>query len=532
MSTATHAGPDAKKGRSSVLAILLAMAMFVLVIDTSLMNVSISAIVNDLNTTVSSVQAAIALEALVSAAFILTCSKIGDLIGRKRAYVLGLLGYAVGALAMTLTNSVTLIIIFWAIIGGLGAALLLPAMQSLIQGNFEGDAKKRAYALVGAATGIAAAIGPLLGGFITTYSSWRVGFLLEAIIIAIVLLNIRMVKDVPYTGPRQIDLVGAALSAIGMGGIVLGILAWQEGGESVLLLMFIGAAAMLLLALWLARRKKQSKSMLLDPALFSLKHFRAGISSQMLQNIALGGMMIVLPIYFQMVYEYTALQTGISIAPLSLSIFATSILAGRLAAKRRSSRIIQFGFLVLVVGVGLLIPLIPRADSGLTFLIPLAVTGVGLGLLVSQLNNYTLSPIGEERVSEAAGVNSASGSFGLSFGLALAGALMLAVLAFNFNTLAQQSAVLAPEQKQQVAQALEEDAQIMSDTQLTEQIASQPAEVQNEIIRINNEARHVALQVALLVPLLAGLSGLLVSFRMVRLPDLEPSSAAEGLSMG
>ena len=151
------------------------MAMFVLVVDTSLMNVSISAVVRDLDTTVSGVQSAIALEALVSAAFILIGSKVGDLIGRKRAYVLGLLGYAVGALAMTLAQGLTAIIIFWAVVGGIGASLLLPAMQSLIHGNFEGAAQRKAYALVGAAAAIAAAVGPLLGGFITTYLSWRVG---------------------------------------------------------------------------------------------------------------------------------------------------------------------------------------------------------------------------------------------------------------------------------------------------------------------------------------------------------------------
>ena len=169
------------------LAILLAMAMFVLVFDTSLMNVSISSVVHDLDTTVSSVQAAIALEALVSAAFILIGSKVGDLIGRKRAYIIGLLGYAVGALAMTLAQSVTAIIVFWAVIGGLGASLLMPAMQSLIHGNFQGAAQKKVYALVGAAAAVAAAIGPLLGGFITTFLSWRVGFLLELVIIAVVL---------------------------------------------------------------------------------------------------------------------------------------------------------------------------------------------------------------------------------------------------------------------------------------------------------------------------------------------------------
>src|SRR5271156_4322540 len=204
----TAAVGASEAGGNRRLSLLLAMAMFVLVVDTSLMNVSISAVVKDLNTTVSGVQSAIALEALVSAAFILISSKIGDLIGRKRAYVLGLLGYAIGALAMALAQSLTAIIVFWAIIGGLGASLLLPAMQSLIHGNFEGAAQKKTYALVGAAAAIAAAVGPLLGGFLTTYISWRVGFLLEVVVIAVVLSQIGRIKEVPYTGDRQLDIVG------------------------------------------------------------------------------------------------------------------------------------------------------------------------------------------------------------------------------------------------------------------------------------------------------------------------------------
>src|SRR3954451_2463576 len=214
------AGPAGNKR----LAVLLAMAMFVLVVDTSLMNVSISKVVDDLGTTVSGVQGAIALEALVSAAFILIGSKIADLIGRKRAFVLGLLGYAVGAVAMTLSQGLTAIIVCWAVIGGLGASLLLPSMQSLIHGNFQGSAQRRVYAMVGASAAIAAAVGPLLGGFITTFLSWRVAFALEVVVIAVVLSGVRLVRDVPYTGPREVDPVGAVLSVVGMGGLVLGIL--------------------------------------------------------------------------------------------------------------------------------------------------------------------------------------------------------------------------------------------------------------------------------------------------------------------
>jgi MFS family permease len=414
------ASPEA--AGSTRLAFILAMAMFVLVVDTSLMNVSISAVVGDLDTTVSGVQSAIALEALVSAAFILISSKVGDLIGRKRAFVLGLLGYATGALAMTLAQGLGTIIVFWAIVGGLGASLLLPAMQSLIRGNFEGKAQKKAYALVGASAAVAAAVGPLLGGFVTTFLSWRVGFLLELVVIAVVLLNIRLVRDVPYTGPRQIDVRGSILSVIGMGGVVLGILIWQEGGEFVGLTIAIGALALWALARWLVRRHREGAPTLLDPDLFRHPNFRLGISQQALQNITLGGAMIALPIFLQISLEYNALQTGLTLAPLSLTMFGAAILAGRRAGDRRPASIIRLGFALSTAGMALLGPIVPKASSGWYLVIPLALAGAGLGLLVSQLNNYTLAPIDEERISEAAGVNSAAGSFGLSFGLAVAGA--------------------------------------------------------------------------------------------------------------
>ena len=333
------------------LAVLLAAAMFVLVVDTSVMNVSISAVVHDLHTTVSGVQSAIALEALVSAAFILIGSKVGDLIGRKRAYVLGLLGYGIGALAMTLAQGLTAIIVFWAIVGGIGASLMLPAMQSLIHGNFEGGAQRQAYALVGAAAAIAAAVGPLLGGFITTYLSWRIAFLLEDVIIVCVLAGIKLVRDVPYTGSRHVDVVGAILSVLGMGGVVLGILVWQEGGEAVGALIAVGAVSLGLLAWWLRRRKRAGQATLLDPDLFKAKLFKFGVSGQLLQQIALGGTMIALPIYLQIVLEYSAMGAGLSIAPLSLSMFAVALVAGRRAGKRRPASLIRAGFALFTIGI-------------------------------------------------------------------------------------------------------------------------------------------------------------------------------------
>jgi hypothetical protein len=336
---------------------------------------------------------------------------------------------------------------------------------------------------------------------------------------------------VAYTGPRQIDLVGAILSVIGMGGLVLGILVWQEGGEAVGLLIAVGAVGLALLAWWLVRRKREGKPTLLDPGLFKFPHFTTGITGQLLQNVTLGGAMIALPLFLQMTLEYNAMKTGLTLAPLSLSMFAVAILAGRKGGKYRPGNIVLVGFALCTVGLAVMIPIVPRTDSGLALFIPLLITGSGLGLLVSQLNNYTLSPIEEERASEAAGVNSAAGSFGLSFGLAMAGGILLAFLAFSFTNQVEDSKVIPPTQQQQISDTLEDDAEVMSNSQLELLLAGEPEAVQAEVLHINKVARDRSLQVALLVPVLASFIGLLNGVRMRRLPDPEPASL-EGVVLG
>ena len=350
-------------------------------------------------------------------------------------------------------------------------------------------------------------------------------------IIAIVLVGTRLIREVPYTGPRQVDVVGAILSAVGMGGVVLGILVWQEGGESVAALIAVGLVALGSFAWWIVRRKREGKPALVDPVLFESQYFRLGITSQTLQQIALGGLMIALPIFLQMVLEYNALEAGLSIAPLSLSMFAVAVLAGRKLGGHSPSKIIRAGFLLLAAGLLILVPIVPRAHSGWAMAVPLLIAGTGLGLLVSQLNNYTLSPIEEERVSEAAAVNSAGGSFGLSFGLAFSGAIMLASLSLVFTHLADSSKVLSPTEQQQVSKGLEKNAEVMTNTHLEELLVGQPPDVQAEILHINTEARPRALQIALLIPFIAALLGLVQGFRMTRLPDPEPSGGGEEMML-
>ena len=251
-----------------------------------------------------------------------------------------------------------------------------------------------------------------------------------------------------------------------------------------------------------------------------------------LQQITLGGAMIALPLYLQVTLEYNAMQAGLSLAPLSLTMFAVALLAGKKAGERRPASIIRVGFGLALVGMVLIIPVIPRGESGWALLVPLLIAGTGLGLLVSQLNNYILAPIEEERVSEAAGVNSAGQSFGLSFGLALAGGLLLAALSLSFINMTESSDVIPPADQEQIADALEDNAQLVSTTQLEELLADQPDEIQDEIISINTDAGDLALQVAMLVPVLACLLGFLNSFRMMRLPDFKPSADVEGAALG
>jgi MFS family permease len=260
--------------------------------------------------------------------------------------------------------------------------------------------------------------------------------------------------------------------------------------------------------------------------------FCSAILQSVNQQIALGGLLIALPIYLQLELGYNALQAGLSLAPLSLTMFFTALLAGKRAGRRRPSSLVRVGFLLLAAGVLAMVPIVPHADTSLALVIPLMLCGVGMGLLVSQINNYTLAPISDERVGEASGVNSSISSFGLSVGLAVGGAVLLAALSISFSNKANASTVLSPSDKDHVADVLEHNAQVMSDAQLKKQIADEPPDTQTEILRINEEARPRSLQVALLIPLLVALLGFGLAFRMMALPDPTPSEGAELAALG
>ena len=382
----------------------------------------------------------------MSAAFILIGGKTGDLIGRKLAYVLGLLGYAVGAIAMTVAQGLTAIIIFWAVIGGIGASLLLPAMQSLIHGNFEGAHQKRVYALVGASAAIAAAVGPLLGGFITTFLSWRVGFAAGGRDHRGRALGHLPGEGRAVRGVARGRLGRAGLSVVGMGGVVLGILVWQEGGESVGLLIGLGRGRARRLRVVAARPQAARPGHAGRPGALPLQAVPDGCERS---AAAAGRPRRHHDRAADLPADGARVQRPAR-GHLDRPVVAEHVRRSRCSPgdgrKGRPSSVILLGFRRAGRAGSCCSSSSCRApSSGWWLAIPLVVAGCGLGLLVSQLNNYTLSPISDERVSEAAGVNSAAGSFGLSFGLAFAGAIMLATLSIAFTSRAESSTVLSPD---------------------------------------------------------------------------------------
>ncbi len=507
------------------LRVLLPLAIFVVVIDSTIMNVSIGALVDDLDTEIAGVQSAIALYALVMASCLLTGAKLGDILGRRRAFTLGLGLYGIGSAGTALSQNLTMLIVFWSVIEGLGAAVLFPTVQALVRTHFEGGDRMKLYALIGSVVGAGAAVGPLVGGFFTTLLTWRLAFAVEVGVVLVVLVQVRHVpvRTRPQSW-RQFDLVGALLSVLGLGSVIVGILSGSRPGQSVAWpLLGVGVGLLGLLAWWITRREQSGKVPLVRSALARSATFRSGVVQSLVQQFVVGGSMLITPIYVQMVLEYSALQSGLVVMPLSLSMFVTSNSVPRLRNRFSSRPLLQFGMVTMIAGIAWLTLVLEPGTGALSLVPGLLLMGVGLGFQMSQLNNLILSSVPVEQASEAGGVNTTASQFGISLGTAMAGTVMLFGLTSGFGDLTTESTVLDAVERDAVADALERDARIISNTELEALLDASRAdpELQAEIIRINTEARPQALRLALLAPLAAGFLGLLTSTRLPRNPAVD-----------
>ena len=456
---------------------VLAAAQFVMVLDSSVMNVSISQIVKDLDTTITGVQLAITFYTLVMAAFMLAGAKLGDILGRDKAFAIGLAIYGLGSLTTALSPNLTVLLIGWSFIEGMGAALVLPAIVSLIAATYEGKQRALAFGVIGGVAGAAIATGPLIGGWVTTEFSWRYVFAAETVIVIVVLIVHRGMKRAqqPESHPR-LDVVGVLLSALGLGLAVFGVLKSSEWGwieptgamtigdtevtpfgfSVVPFFILAGVGCLALFAMWEERCEREGRDTLLDRSLLKIEHLRAGLTTLMMQQLILLGIFFVLPVYLQVVLGLDAFETGKKLFPMSVALFVAAMLGPRLAAGIAPKRVCQAGLTILSVASVLLLATIDVELSQPQFAISLAVFGVGAGLLLSQLGNVIMSSVDPSKTNEAGGLQGTAQNLGASLGTALIGSVLLAALTSGFVTNVQQNPDLPNSVKDQVAQAAQE----------------------------------------------------------------------------
>jgi EmrB/QacA subfamily drug resistance transporter len=425
----------------------LALAQFVMVLDQAVMNVSISQLVEDFDTSVTTIQGVITLYSLVMAMFIITGAKVGDIIGRRRAFIVGLVIYAVGSGLTALAPSVLMLTLGWSVLEGVGAALVFPALAALVAGNFEGRERVKAYAIIGGVAGAGIAVGPIIGGWATTVLTWRIVFVGEVVLVLAILALVRFVADAQREGPKpSLDVVGAVLSSAGIGLIVLGILqsstwgliqpkdspAEPLGFSLTVFVIGAGVASLVAFVRWQRHRETSGKDPLVHLDLLSIATLRSGLASLLSQNLILMGIFFVVPLYLQIVLGFDALETGIRMLPVSITMFIASALGARLSLRFSVRSLVRAGLAIAAAAVLILLAVIDPELKGLGFAISMALLGVGMGLLASQLGNVVQSSVDASGRSEAGGLQYTSQQLGSALGVALIGAIVIAGLTANF----------------------------------------------------------------------------------------------------
>lgn len=496
--------------RKTVLAALV-LAMFVLVIDTTIMNVSISTLIKDFDTDLATVQAAITLYALLMASFMITGGKIGDIIGRKKAFRIGLIVYGTGSFLTAISPTMAVLFVGWSILEGLGATLVMPAIQTLVTSNYSGKDRALAYGIIGGIVAGAIALGPIIGGWLTTEYTWRLAFAGEVVVVLIVLFLSRYIQDAPLETEEKpkLDIVGSILSALGMGLIVFGILLagiygwWKArqpfsiGGIEISpfglsptpLFILAGGIILLCFALWERHVINLGKMPLVRLDVLRDRGVTSGIFVQMVQTLLIGGFLFSMALFFQIALGLNAMQTGFLYLPLSIPLLIASLIASRLSARIAPKRIIQLGLLVLVAGLLLAIATINVEVRGLALLTGFALIGIGAGVIASQIMNLVLSQVVPERTSETAALMSTSQNLGMAIGTALMGSIVIAGLAGGAITLIDDSTVIAEDLKPSVISAVEENVRFLSNEELQAVLKDAPPDLEQEILRINEIAR-------------------------------------------
>ncbi len=533
-------GTGRRTSAAGLVLLTLAAGQFVMALDTTVMNTAIATVAKDVGTTVTGIQTAITLYALVMASLMITGGKVGEIVGRKRAFTIGCVIYACGSMTTALSQSLGMLLFGWSLLEGLGAVLIMPAIVALVAANFDKPARPRAYGLVMAAGAIAAALGPLIGGFFTTYFSWRYVFVGEVLIVGVILVLARRVNDTPAEEGTKLDLFGTLLSALGLGMIVFGILrsgewgfvraapdAPQWVGLSPVIWLILGGMVILALFLrWETLRIGRGEGALLDPKLLRNIQLRSGVLSFLFMFLVQMGTFFVVPLFLSVALGLSAMETGVRLLPMSLGLLVFAIGVPKFAPTANPRRVVNAGFMLMFAGLVLLIALLdvnagPEVVTG-----PLLVIGSGLGAMASQLGSVTVSAVPVEQSGEVGGLQNTGSQLGAAIGTALAGAILISALSASFLAGIQNNPDVPSRVVSKAQSTLSSGVPFLSDKQLKAALddAHVRPKTADAIVKTNADSRIAGLRSALAVLALISLLALLFTRG---LPTIQPGAEAK-----
>jgi MFS family permease len=523
---------------AGVVLLTLCAGQFLMALDSSVMNVSIATVADDLGTSITGIQSAIVLYTLVMAMLMVTGGKIGSMIGRKRAFLLGLVIYCSGSLTTALAPNLGVLLFGWSILEGIGAALIMPAIVALVAGNFQPEGRPRAYGLVGAAGAIAIAVGPLIGGLATTYASWRWVFAGEVLIGAGIFLFSRRVTDAPVEVRPHLDLLGSVLWALAMGLIVTGVLKSGEWGwflasgddpsilgmSPVFWLIVAGLVTLRLFGSHIRRLDEEGKEPLFTPSLIE-RGLNGGLLMFFFQFVVMMGLFFVVPLFLSVALGLSAIETGIRITPLSVTMLLAAAGVPKLFPTTSPRRIVTIGFVAVLVGVVALIVAMDADATASIVTVPMLVIGLGLGALASQLGSVTVSAAPEELAPEVGGLQNTASQFGASLGTALAGSVLIAALTTSFLSGIAGNPEVPPEVAEQANVELASGVPFISDADLGSalQEAGVDQQTADAVLDDYGNARVDGLRTALA---LLAIFAVIALFFTRRVPDEQPVGAA------
>lgn len=535
---------DGRGRAGSPVLLILAAGQFLMTLDTSVMNVSIKSVANDLGTTVSGIQTAITLYTLVMAALMIPGGKVGALLGRRRAFALGLVIYGCGSLTTALAPNLTVLIIGWSGLEGIGAALILPAIVALVAGNVPPAGRTAAYGLIAAAGAIAVAAGPLVGGAVTTFASWRWVFAGEVVVVALILASLRAIGDTAPEGRVRFDSVGALLSVSGLSLTVLGVLnsgvwGWVKpkpnaptwlGVSPVVWLVLSGLLLIAALLAWEGRLERTGGEPLFRPSMFKSVQLSGGLVAFFFQFMVQAGLFFTIPLFLSVVLALSALQTGIRLLPLSITLLLAALAIPRLAPKASPRLVVRVGLLTMLAGVVVLVGgLDPGANAGIV-LIPMALMGLGIGALASQLGAITVSAVPDEQSAEVGGLQNTFTNFGASLGTALVGAVLIGSLTTTFVQGVTNNPAVPPEVTAKASVEMSGGIPFVSDADLRAALGKTDLspQTQDAIVAENETARLAGLRSALWLVAIAIVLALFFTGMLPRRPVGSTGGAGDG----